>query len=193
MQPSPATPPLSSSETSPAPYPLLTADEALFHASLENLTSQRCHIQCKPRLLEILHSENVAGFLKICQRHIDFLIYRKGDWLPMVAIEFEDGCPGKAGRKPRDRQLVKDIFSTFGIPVLEVQSKEIAEINTLVHKLSNAWQQRNANLEILPPPSEECAPHPPTTTLLAASSSGNSSSSSATTRVTKATAFATFS
>jgi len=120
--------------------------------------------------MEILHAESVAGFVKICQRHIDFLIYRKGDWLPMVAIEFEDGSPGKATRKTRDRQLVNDIFSTFGIPVLQLQAKEIIEIDTLVHKLSTAWQERNANLAIMPPPSELCAPSPPTTTLLSASS-----------------------
>lgn len=171
MQTLPAISQLSPAETSPTPYPLLTSDEALFHACLENLTSQRCHIQCKPRLFEVLHHENVAGFLKICQRHIDFLIYRKGDWLPMVAIEFEDGSPGKATRKIRDRQLVNDIFSTFGIPVVQVHSKEIIEIDPLVNKLSTAWQQRNANLAIMPPPSEECAPSPPTTTLLSASSS----------------------
>ena len=170
MQTSPATSPLSSPESIPPPYPLLTTDEALFHACLENLTSQRCHIQCKPRLLEILHPESVVGFLKICQRHIDFLIYRKGDWLPMVAIEFEDGSPGKATRKIRDRQLVNDIFSTFGIPVVQVHSKEIIEIDPLVHKLSTAWQQRNANLAIMPSPSEECAPNPPTSNLLLASS-----------------------
>lgn len=178
MQSSPATASISSSEASPTPYPLLSSDEALFHACLENLTAQRCHIQCKPRLFEILHAENAAGFLKICQRHTDFLIYRKGDWLPMVAIEFEDGSSGKAGRKARDRQLVKDIFSTFGIPMLQIHSKEINHIDTLVHKLSNAWLQRNANLEILPPPSEVCAPHPPTTTLLSAIASGTSPNAS---------------
>lgn len=186
MQPSPANTPLSSPEASPIPYPLLSSDEALFHACLENLTSQRCHIQCKPRLLEILHPENVAGFLKICQRHIDFLIYRKGDWLPMVAIEFEDDSPGKASRKTRDRQLVNDIFSSFGIPLLQINAKDINQIDTLVHKLSAAWQQRNANLEILPPPSEECAPHPPTTTLLAAISKSSPNSSATTARLTTA-------
>jgi hypothetical protein len=170
MQPTSANTPLSYPETSPTPYLLLSSDEALFHACLENLTAQRCHVQCKPRLLEILHPENVAGFLKICQRHIDFLIYRKGDWLPMVAIEFEDDSPGKASRKLRDRHLVYDIFSSFGIPVMQVHAKDINQMDTLVQKLSAAWQQRNANLEIMPPPSEECAPNPPTTTLSAASS-----------------------
>ncbi len=161
MQPSPATSPLSPPETSSTPCPLLTSAEALFHACLENLTAQRCHIQCKPRLGEILQHENVAGFLKICQRHIDFLIYRKQDWLPMVAIEFEDDSPGKASRKTRDRQLVNDIFLTMGIPLLHVHAKEISPMDTLVHKLSSAWQKRNTHLEPMPPPAQEPPPEPP--------------------------------
>lgn len=167
MQSAPATSPLSPPETSVAPYPLLTAAEALFCSCLENITAQRCHIQCKPRLHEVLHHETVAGFVKICQRHVDFMIYRKGDWLPMVAIEFEDDSPGKKERKARDRHLVHDLFSTLGIPILQVHVDEITQIDTLVHKLSHAWQERNANLEILPPPEGECPPSPPTTSLLA--------------------------
>ncbi len=169
MQSMPATSPLYSTDASVAPYPLLTAAEALFYACLENITAQRCHIQCKPRLHEVLHHETVAGFVRICQRHIDFMVYRKGDWLPMVAIEFEDDSEGKTVRKPRDRQLVKDLFSTLGIPILQVHADEITKIDTLVHKLSHAWQERNENLEILPPPEGECPPTPPTTSLLAGS------------------------
>ncbi len=165
MQSSPATTPLSTTETSPNPCPLLTSAESLFHACLENLTAQRCHIQCKPRLSEILKDESVAGFLKICQRHIDFIIYRKEDWLPMVAIEFEDDSPGKLSRKPRDRQLVNDIFRTMGIPLMQVHAKDITQMDTLVHKLSAAWQQRNTHLETLPPPAPEPQPEPPTKAL----------------------------
>ncbi|WP_395745925.1 DUF2726 domain-containing protein [Prosthecobacter sp.] len=163
MQTSPATSALSPSDFPPIPCPLLTSDESLFHACLENLTAQRCHIQCKPRLSEILQDENVAGFLKICQRHIDFLIYRKEDWLPMVAIEFEDDSPGKTGRKLRDRQLVHDIFLAQGIPLLQVHARDINQIDTLVHKLTAAWQQRNTHLATLPPPAPEPPPPPPPT------------------------------
>lgn len=163
MQTSPATTPLSPPDLPPIPSPFLTADEALFHACLENLTAQRCHIQCKPRLSEILQNENVAGFLKICQRHVDFLIYRKEDWLPMVAIEFEDDSAGKATRKLRDRQLAHDIFLAQGIPLLTVQAKDINQIDTLVHKLSAAWQKRTAHLADLPPPAPEPPPPPPPT------------------------------
>ena len=168
MQHPPATSELSSdSPPPPTPFPLLNPAEALFHSCLENLSSQRCHIQCKPRLSDILQPENVAGFLKICQRHIDFLVYRKEDWLPMVAIEFEDDSPGKASRKTRDRQLVNDIFLTFGIPVLHIHAKEITQIDSLVHKLSAAWQQRDTNLESMPLPSLEYPPSPPTVPLAA--------------------------
>ncbi len=165
MQYSPATSALSPSDSPPTPFPLLTSAEALFHACLENLTAQRCHIQCKPRLSEVLQDENVAGFLKICQRHIDFVIYRKEDWLPMVAIEFEDDSPSKASRKLRDRQLVSDIFLTVGIPLLQVHSKEIGQIDTLVHKLSAAWEKRYATLKAMPPPAQEPLPPPPTAAL----------------------------
>lgn len=167
MQTSPATSALSPSKSSPTPSPLLSSAESLFHACLENITAKRCHIQCKPRLSEVLQDENVAGFLKICQRHIDFLISRKEDWLPMVAIEFEDDSPDKAGRKARDRQLVHDIFLTVGIPLMQVHSKDILQIDTLVHKLSAAWQQRNGNLETMPPPAKEPTPAPQTAPLAA--------------------------
>ncbi|WP_395747747.1 DUF2726 domain-containing protein [Prosthecobacter sp.] len=165
MQSPSATTPLSPPEKSPHPSPLLTSAEALFYACLDNLTAQRCHIQCKPRLSEILQDENVAGFLKICQRHIDFVISRKEDWLPMVAIEFEDDSPAKASRKPRDRQLVNDIFLTVGIPLLRVHMKEINQIETLLHKLSAAWTQRVATLGTQPPPAPEL-PAPSATTSL---------------------------
>ena len=165
MQSPSATSALSPSDLPSTLCPLLNPAEALFHSCLENLTSQHCHIQCKPRLLEVLQDDNVAGFLKICQRHVDFMVYRKQDWLPMVAIEFEDDSQGKAGRKTRDRQLVTDIFLTVGIPMLQIHSRAILQIDTLVHKLSTAWQQRNANLETMPPPAQEPMPTPPTASL----------------------------
>ncbi|MDB6003939.1 MAG: topoisomerase binding zinc finger domain protein [Prosthecobacter sp.] len=177
MQHSPATSALSPSESPAILTSFLTSDEALFYACLENLTAQRCHIQCKPRLSEILQDESVAGFLKICQRHVDFIIYRKEDWMPMVAIEFEDDSPGKTSRKPRDRQLANDIFLTLGIPLLRVHAKEITQMDTLVHKLTAAWQHRKIYLDSSPPPASEPRPEPPTKPLAI---------NSATTRLTRA-------
>ncbi|MDZ4403179.1 DUF2726 domain-containing protein [Prosthecobacter sp.] len=143
---------LSASASSFSPQPLLTPAESLFHACLENLSYQRCHIQCKPRLAELLHYESLSGFHKICQRHIDFLIYRKEDWQPMLAIEFEDENPDKLASKLRDRTLVNEVFHATGIPLLLVQAKEIYQMETLAHKLTAAWQERCVALAATPPP-----------------------------------------
>lgn len=133
------------------PHPLLTPAESLFHACLENLSYQRCHIQCKPRLTDVLHHENLSGFHKICQRHIDFLIYRKEDWQPMLAIEFEDDNEDKLTSKLRDRTLVNDVLLATGIPLLLVHGEEVYQMETLVRKLTAAWQKRCTALEIAPP------------------------------------------
>ncbi|MBE2283260.1 MAG: DUF2726 domain-containing protein [Prosthecobacter sp.] len=126
--------------------PLLTPNEALFHACLENLTQYACHIQAKPRLAEVLQHEDLIGFQRICHRHIDFLVYRRQDWMPMIAIEFEDSSAEKAARKDRDRNLAIEVLSAAGIPILRVHSREIQQMETLMHKFSAAWQHR---LEIL--------------------------------------------
>ncbi|MCB1278537.1 DUF2726 domain-containing protein [Prosthecobacter sp.] len=147
MQPTPQAP--DNAPARPISQPLLTRSESLFLACLENLSHQRCHIQCKPRLTDFLHDEALAGFQKICQRHIDFFIYRKEDWLPMLAIEFEDddNSAEKSSRRMRDRKLVNDVLQSTGVPLVHVHAKEIDQIDTLVHKLTAAWHQRAAALE----------------------------------------------
>lgn len=137
-------------DSRPSTRPLITADEALFHACLDNLSHQRCHIQCKPRLLDVLQHESLAGFLKICQRHVDFLIYRKEDWQPMVAIEFDDETPAKVSRKERDRMLVTDVFLSLRLPLLRIHVREIEQIETLMHKLTTAWMERLEALNNMP-------------------------------------------
>ena len=145
----------------PSTLPLLTPAESLFHACLESLTSQRCHIQCKPRLANVLQHESIAGFLKLCQRHIDFLICRKEDWQPMLAIEFDedDGGADRLQRKMRDRLLVNDVLLATGVPLLQVHARELNQVETLVHKLSAAWQQRVAALAAEPPPTPAIDPN----------------------------------
>jgi hypothetical protein len=160
MQPYPPASDHHPRDSRPSTRPLITADEALFHACLDNLSHQRCHIQCKPRLLDVLQHESLAGFLKICQRHIDFLIYRKGDWQPMVAIEFDDDTPAKSSRKERDRQLVTDVFLSLRVPLLRIHVREIDQIEALMHKLTTAWMQRLATLETMPQPVAEYPSRP---------------------------------
>ena len=147
----------------PSTLPLLTPAESLFHACLESLTSHRCHIQCKPRLANVLQHESIAGFLKLCQRHIDFLICRKEDWLPMLAIEFDEDDGSADSRKSRDRLLVNDVLLATGVPLLQVHARELNQVETLVHKLTAAWLQRSVALAAKPPAAPVDDPKPPAT------------------------------
>ena len=73
------------------PKALLTPTEARFHTCLEEITQQRCRIQIKPRLADVFDHDRVNGaFQMISQKHIDFLICRNDDWLPMLGIELDD-------------------------------------------------------------------------------------------------------
>lgn len=154
-----ALPPLPTpSDIRPVTSPLLTPSEALFHACLENLTQYACHIQAKPRLAEVLQHEDLIGFQRICHRHIDFLIHRRQDWMPMIGIEFEDGSADKAARKDRDRQLAMEVLYAAGIPVLRVHAREMNQVEPLMHRFSAAWQQRLEILAAAPTPRDAFLP-----------------------------------
>lgn len=151
-------PPPTPTAIRPITCPLLTPNEALFHACLENLTQYACHIQAKPRLAEVLQHEDLIGFQRICQRHIDFLIYRRQDWMPMIAIEFEDASADKVTRKDRDRHLAAEVLAAAGIPILRVHAREINQMETLMHKFSTAWQRRLDILSATPTPQDSYFP-----------------------------------
>lgn len=72
----------------------------------------------------------------------------------MLAIEFDEehDSEEKHNRKDRDRLLVNDVLLATGVPLLQVHARELNQIETLVHKLSAAWQQRMAALLSPPPP-----------------------------------------
>ena len=165
MQPAAST--SDTSDPRPVGSTLLTPSEALFHACLENMTQYACHIQAKPRLAEVLNHEDLIGFQKICHRHIDFLIYRRQDWMPMIAIEFEESSPDQMPRKERDRMLVVEVLLAAGIPVLRILSGEINQMETLIHKFSSAWQRRLEILSATPAPLDVFFPveHAPTVPL----------------------------
>lgn len=127
--------------------PLLTPTEAAFHTCLASLSDGRCHIVCKPRLADVFESlSGLTGFNKISQKHVDFLVCRPDDWMPMLAIELDDHTHNQARVKQRD-MLVNAIFAQVGIPLLRIHVTEVERIETLVEKLSLAWQQRWQRLQ----------------------------------------------
>ncbi|SKA75707.1 Protein of unknown function [Prosthecobacter debontii] len=132
--------------------PLLSSTEAHFHTVLASLSDGRCHILCKPRLADFLdHGHDKVAFNKISQKHVDFLVCRTGDWMPMLAIELDDASHEKKAAKERD-MLVNAIFAQVGIPLVRIHCSEVQQVDQLVQKLSHAWQHRWQLLEKNPMP-----------------------------------------
>lgn len=114
---------------------------------LKGLAEDRCHILCKPRLADFLdHGNDGTAFRKISQKHVDFLVCRPGDWMPMLGIELDDHTHNRKEVKQRD-MLVNAIFAQVGIPLLRIHVSEVEKLEQLVEKLSFAWTSRWKRLE----------------------------------------------
>jgi Protein of unknown function (DUF2726) len=132
------------------PKPLLTKTEARFQAVLQSLSNGRCHLLCKPRLADFLdHGRDLVAFNKISQKHVDFLVCRPGDWMPMLAIELDDASHRRPEVKQRDI-FVNAVFAQVGIPLVRIDVHEMTQLEQLVEKLSKAWVTRWQRLESAP-------------------------------------------
>ena len=127
---------------------LLTPTEARFHSCLLQITQERCRIQIKPRLADVFEHEKVNGaFQMISQKHIDFLICRNEDWMPMLGIELDDASHQRADRKDRD-MFVNNLFASTGVPLLRLPVQELDQLERLIEELTRAWLHRWKTLEL---------------------------------------------
>ena len=129
--------------------PLLTPSESRLLESLDQLTRGRCRIMAKPRLADFIqHHDGIGGFNTISQKHVDFLICRHEDCLPMIAIELDDPSHRAKDRQKRD-QFVNAVFAQIGLPLLRIDVTELEQVERMVSRLSDAWTQRWSNLSLL--------------------------------------------
>jgi hypothetical protein len=129
------------------PKALLTPTEVSFHGVLQSLSDGRCHIVCKPRLADFLqHVSGAGAFNKISQKHVDFLVCRPGDWMPMLGIELDDHTHQRKEVKERD-MFVNAVFAQVGIPLVRIHVSEMERLEQIVEKLSLAWTTRWKRLE----------------------------------------------
>lgn len=123
--------------------PLLTPSESRFYHCLAALSQGRCLILIKPRLADVFKHDSgeIAALNKISQKHVDFLICRHQDWMPMLGVELDDDSHERKDRKERD-MFVNSLFASTGVPLIRIHIREIQQIETLINKLTQAWQQR---------------------------------------------------
>jgi hypothetical protein len=128
--------------------PLLTVPEERFFRVLAAVSGDRVHIVCKPRLADFIqHSDGLAGFNHISQKHVDFLVCRTGDWMPMLGIEVDDASHNRKDRRERDT-FVNNLFAHVGVPLLRIGAREVEDLDVLVARLTDGWHNRCRHLEM---------------------------------------------
>ena len=91
-------------------------------------------------------------FQAISQKHVDFLVCRPGDWMPMLGTEVDDSSHNREDRKKCD-WFVNNLFAHVGVPLLRIPIQEIEEVNLLVKRLTDGWHNRCRHLASGPPQS----------------------------------------
>ncbi len=129
-----------------AAKPLLTEVEAKFFEILAQISGDRVHIVCKPRLADLIdHAKEQGAFQAISQKHVDFLVCRPGDWMPMLAIEVDDASHNRPERRKRD-WFVNNLFAHIGVPLLRIPVWEVENLELLVKRLTDGWYNRCRHL-----------------------------------------------
>jgi very-short-patch-repair endonuclease len=122
--------------------PLLSEVERQFFACLEQISGRRCHLVVKPRLADFVqHYDGFASLNPIGQKHVDFLVCRHGDWMPMLGIELDDSTHNRKDRRESDC-FKNNLFAHIGIPLLRVNVWEVKNVQRLVERLSEGWERR---------------------------------------------------
>ena len=112
------------------------------HACLLDLSRGRCRIACKPKLADFLqYHTKVGSFNKVGLQHVDFLVCRREDWLPMVGIEMCE-APDNHQQATEWDLFINNVFASASIPLVRTDALEIQRLEPLAAKLSRAWWER---------------------------------------------------
>ncbi len=118
--------------------PVLTPTEVQFFQQLQRLAAGRCTILVKPRIADFAQHFGANTFQSIAQKHVDFLICRNEDMVPVFAIELDDWTHRYQRVKERDI-FVNNLFAAISLPLLRLPVRESGALEALVDKLSHAW------------------------------------------------------
>lgn len=136
-----------------ASTPLFTPTERLFFTCLQYITQGRCQLFAKVNLADIIKplSGKIGDRNQIDKKHVDFLICRLEDGMPMIGIELDDASHNNPERFKGD-MIKNDVFAASGLPLLRLPVAEMSQLEKLVSELTYAWHQRSALLETVPEP-----------------------------------------
>lgn len=130
---------------------ILTQGELAFYEVLEKQVGGRATIFSKVRIADILKadpsldkSQKHRLFLKISQKHFDFILCEKSSLRPLCVLELNDKSHKRKDRTERDK-FIEQACSSAGLPLYFVTAKlvyEASEIEVLIGRhLSEVMQE----------------------------------------------------
>ena len=128
------------------PAKTLSGAEERFFRVLSSISGDRIHIVCKPRLADFIQqTDGLAGSKAFCEKHVDFLVCRLEDWMPMMGIEVADESHAHAGNRRRD-PFIDNLFGQLKLPMLRVSVRDTTQPDVLIKRLTDAWEDRCRDL-----------------------------------------------
>lgn len=120
---------------------ILTRAERFFFGALEQACPDGVGLLAKVRLGDVFQprkglerSEWARASNRINNKHVDFLLVRASDFVPVVGVELDDKSHGRADRQKRD-DFVNEVFRSAGLPLLHVPAQasyNVAELRASV-------------------------------------------------------------
>lgn len=120
---------------------ILTKAERSFFGALEQACPAGVGLLAKVRLGDVFKprqglspSERTGANNRINRKHVDFLLVRASDFVPVLGVELDDSSHDRSDRQKRDA-FVDDVFRSCGLPLLHVPAQasyNVAELRASV-------------------------------------------------------------
>lgn len=120
----------------------LTAAERAFYFSLQHALSSKYEIFAKVRIADLIDVPKDVVMareylFKITSKHVDFLLCRKSDIKPILAIELDDSSHYRPDRYDRD-VFVDAVFKQADFKLLRIMVKRDYNIDTIINDVERA-------------------------------------------------------
>lgn len=116
--------------------------EAAFYRVLSNMVKERLYICLKVPLQDLFFvtrpNENVHYFNKIYRKNVDFLLLRRDNLRPTLAIELD--YQKQAGQRQSD-SFINELFTAANLPLVHVTVQQTYDIATLASQFSEALKR----------------------------------------------------
>ncbi len=125
---------------------ILTKAERSFFGALEQVCPDGVGLLAKVRLGDVFYprkgltpSERGRASNQINRKHVDFLLVRASDFVPVLGVELDDSSHGRSDRQKRDA-FVDDVFQSCGLPLLHVPAQASYSVADLRAAVASALE-----------------------------------------------------